>query len=44
MPMPVSRHQKLIFIGPDTGLDNQRHAAGRGELDRIAGEIEQYLP
>ena len=25
------------------GLDDQRHAAGRGELDGVAGEIEQHL-
>ena len=37
-------HQETDFIGPDAGLDDQRHAAGRGELDRIAGEVEQHLP
>ncbi len=36
-------HQKADFIGPDAGLDDQRHAAGRGELDGVAGEIEQHL-
>ena len=37
-------HQKADFIGPDAGLDDQGDAAGRGELDGIAGEIEQHLP
>ena len=37
-------HQETDFVGPDAGLDDQRHAAGRGELDRVAGEIEQHLP
>ena len=37
-------HQETDFVGPDSGLDNQRDAAGRGKLDRIAGEIEQHLP
>ncbi len=37
-------HQETDFIGPDAGLDDQGHAAGRGELDGVAGEIEQHLP
>ena len=37
-------HHEGDFIGPDAGLDDQRHAAGRGELDRIAGKVEQHLP
>ena len=37
-------HQKTDFIRPDAGLDDQGDAAGRGELDGIAGEIEQHLP
>ena len=37
-------HQEADFIGPDAGLDDQRDAAGRGELDGVAGEIEQHLP
>ena len=35
---------KADFIGPDAGLDHQSNAAGRGELDGVAGEIEQHLP
>ncbi len=37
-------HQKADFAGPATRLDDQRDAAGRGELDGVAGEIEQHLP
>ena len=37
-------HQEADFVRPDAGLDDQRHAAGRGELDRVAGEVEQHLP
>ena len=44
MPMPVSRTRKLISSGQIARLDDQRHAAGRGELDGVAGEIEQHLP
>ena len=44
MPMPVSRTMKADFSGPDAGLDDQRNAAGRSELDGIAGEVEQHLP
>ena len=36
-------HQEADFVRPDAGLDDQRHAAGRGELDRVAGEVEQHL-
>ena len=35
--------QEADFVGPDAGFDDQRHAAGRGELDGVAGEIEQHL-
>ena len=37
-------HQEADLVGPDAWLDDQRHAAGRGELDRVAGEVEQHLP
>ena len=37
-------HQKADLARPDAGLDDQRHAAGRGELDGVAGQIEQHLP
>ena len=36
-------HQEADFVRPDAGLDDQRDAAGRGELDGVAGEIEQHL-
>src|SRR5258707_796911 len=37
-------HQETDFIGPDAGLDDQCDAAGCGEFDGVAGEIEQPLP
>jgi hypothetical protein len=37
-------HQEGDFVGPDAGLDDDCHAAGCGELDRITSEIEQHLP
>ena len=36
-------HQEADLVGPDSGLDDQRHAAARGELDGIASQIEQHL-
>ena len=36
-------HQKADLVRPDAGLDDQRDAAGRGELDGVAGEVEQHL-
>ena len=37
-------HQEADLAGADAGLHDQRDAAGRGELDGVAGEIEQHLP
>src|SRR5438874_33712 len=36
-------NQEADFIGPVARLGRERDAAGRRELDRIAGEIEQHL-
>ena len=44
MPMPLSRTRKRISSGARAGLDDQRDAAALGELDGVAGEIEQHLP
>ena len=37
-------HQEADLIGPDTRLDNQRDATGRGEFDGVARQVEQHLP
>ena len=36
--------QKGNLVRHGSRLDDQRHAAGGGELDGIAGQIEQHLP
>ena len=43
MPMPVSRTWNDDLVRPDAGLDHDADAAAVGELDRVAGEIEQHL-
>ena len=43
-PDPGVAHGEADFLRPDAGLDDHRDAAGVGELDGVAGEIEQHLP
>ena len=47
MPMPVSETVKRSRWRPSAGrchrLDDQAHLAGRGELDRVAEQVEQHL-
>src|SRR5262245_41424491 len=37
-------HRKAHLVGPDPGVDDDGDASGFGELDSVAGEIEQQLP
>ena len=43
MPMPVSRTEMRDRVGLLARLDDDRDAAALGELDRVAGEVEQHL-